>query len=387
VSFHDRIKASLTGIMLALAIPGAALAAELSATPLACGDGLFGWAGHRGDDNHPSNNVSGVDCAAGTGADWTCAAVADEKVSITGFTLTRGAGGGWTCRPGAVLAFPDAYSCFAGNSEAERDFEGVSLDKNGLVATGSWGMSRKKAKLRPSNWTLYRTAILPARGGRCEARERPDLMAFLATLSSARIDRAVDRTLQCGGINIEGFERVDGTYYFGLRSPSDRAEGVAYVIEAPEAAFFGSAATGAAKLHTIKFDDGDGQPVVGIGIRAIDAVGSALYFATGDAGVNASDDALEVSRGEEHGCPSEMAADPPYPNRDDTKLAPMLWSWQPGAAEATLLGTLSGDYAEAKVEGLTIIPTAQGRADAVLAIDSPSEETGQLAVISDLPIP
>ena len=50
-----------------------------------------------------------------------------------------------------------------------------------LGATGSWGMSRKKAELRARNWTLYRSN-LNDQGAACEARSRDELKSFVASL-------------------------------------------------------------------------------------------------------------------------------------------------------------------------------------------------------------
>lgn len=361
-----------------------ASAAEILPEPFACGDGLFDWKSGGGDENHPSNNVSGVDCEAGGGGGWSCVGVADEGLSVTTFTVATD-GTQWSCRPGRALDPATSLGCLGGGG-AERDFEGASLHGGVITATGSWGMSRKKGELRGRNWTLMRKDLGKPDADGCEVRDRSGLKAFIAAIGSAELDGAVDRTLQCGGLNIEGFEAAGDRLFFGLRSPSERDAGIAYIIEAPEAALFGTPTAGQARLHKIAFAGADGQPVKGIGIRGLEAVGDRLVLLTGDAGAEGKQAAVEVSGKPEHGCPDLMAKDPPYPNRE-AGLTPMIWVWTPGDAAARQVAVLGGDYAHAKAEGITVITDSQGKASALLSIDAPKKPQSQLAIIRDLALP
>ncbi|WP_442579823.1 hypothetical protein ACSBOB_30815 [Mesorhizobium sp. ASY16-5R] len=384
----------LNGFILALGLSAAtapAVAKDLVAKPLACsGDGLFDWSAHKDDDNAPANNISGIDCEA-TGQGWHCVAVADEEVSITLFDLQRGDNGGLACVPGRQFSSastnPDHdFDCFGSDSNKERDFEGVTLDKGAIVATGSWGMSRKKAELRPRNWTVYKKE--KDDGSDCVRRKRGDLKAIVESAHEPVLDGAVDRSLQCGGLNIEGLTKHSGGYLFGLRSPADREGGVAYVLNASEKVVFdGPDQDNRASLHAIAFAGADGKPVEGIGIRGLDEIGGKVVILTGNAGVDGASDALAVSLQPENGCQDAMQADPPYPNRELAGLAPMLWSWVPGEASAKLIGKVGGDSATRKLEGVAVLERPDGKTDIVLAIDSPNETDGPLAVISDLTIP
>jgi hypothetical protein len=370
-----------TAIVASVAVAIPAHSGDLTAEPLACGNGLFDWVANGSDDNHPSNNVSGVDCEKSATDGWNCVAVADEQLSIAKFSLERADGSHWTCKLEGEFQSPTDFDCLGGNDQSERDFEGVSLNDGVLVASGSWGMSRKKAELRARNWTLYRKKL--AEPG-CEARGKAELKSFVDSAPSPELKSAADRTLQCGGLNIEGFENIAGTYYFGLRSPSKRDAGTGYIIEARETALFGT--SNAPKVSTVTFAREDGEAIKGIGIRALDAVGSSLVIVTGDAGVDAGNAALDVSNKPANGCPDLMQSDPPYPNRV-TNLAPMIWIWTPGDNAAKLVGALTGDYARAKVEGITIVAKPDNKFDAILAIDSPKEPEAQLAIVRDLAIP
>jgi hypothetical protein len=344
---------------------------------LMCGSGLFD--SRRQED--AAKNISGIDCRKGEADTWSCVAVADEEIAITEFSLTRDEEGNIGCEPGASFK-PERFGCLPGSLDSDRDFEGVTMTGDGLIAVTSLGLSRGKAKR--SKWALFHDAP-----DTCEAMGRGALMNIIESAGSPELDWAVDRTLQCGGFNVEGLERIGDDLYFGLRSPSERAEGIAYVISAPYAVFFKEEAPpkGAAKLHKIKFVGPDGKPIQGIGIRDMHAHDGKLILLTGDAGVNAGEMALVRSKEpEKPGC-GDLMKDDQYPN-SESGLAPMIWSWTPGEPVAQFVASLGGIYAKAKAEGITLLPTADGKADVILAIDDPGEQIPtQLAVIRALKFP
>jgi hypothetical protein len=345
--------------------------------PLMCGSGLFD--SRRQAD--AAKNISGIDCRKGEAETWSCVAVADEEIAITEFSLSRDEEGNIGCEAGAPFK-PERFGCLPGSLDSDRDFEGVTLTENGLLAVTSLGLSRGKAKR--SKWVLFHDAP-----DTCEAMGRGALMNVIASAGSPELDWAVDRTLQCGGLNVEGLERIGEDLYFGLRSPSERAEGIAYVISAPVAVFFKEEkpAMGAAKLHKIKFVGPDGKPVQGIGIRDMHALNGKVILLTGDAGVNAGEVALERSKeAEKPGC-GDLMKDDQFPN-SESGLAPMIWSWTPGEPAAQFVASLGGIYAGAKVEGITILPAGDGKSDVILAVDDPGEGIPtQLAIIKGLKLP
>jgi hypothetical protein len=345
--------------------------------PLMCDSGLFD--SRRQED--AAKNISGIDCRKGTTETWACVAVADEEIAITEFTLSRDGDGNIACEAGASFK-PERFGCLPGSLDSDRDFEGVTLTEDGLIAVTSLGLSRGKAKR--TKWALFHDVP-----DKCEAMGRGTLMDFVASAGSRELDWAVDRTIQCGGLNVEGLERIGDQLYFGLRSPSERAEGIAYVISAPYAVFFKEEAMpmGAATLHKIKFVGPDGQPVQGIGIRDMHAIDGKLILLTGDAGVNGGETAIARSKEpEKPGCGELMKGDQ-HPN-SESGLAPMIWSWAPGEPAAQFVAALGGIYAKAKAEGITLLPTSDGKADVILAIDDPGEEIPtQLAVIRALKLP
>ncbi|MBL8907202.1 MAG: hypothetical protein JNM20_11045 [Rhizobiales bacterium] len=367
-------------IFLGLLIGGAPAQAQepLKVKPLYCGRGLFDV--RRLED--AAKNVSGIDCIAGEKSTFACVAVADKEIGITEFSLKRDQDGDLTCLSGAPLA-PERFGCLPGNLDGDREFEGVSLAPDNLIAVTSLAINRGKAK--KSKWSLFRDSP-----GKCEAMGRGALAAFIKNTGSAELEWAIDRTQQCGGLIVEGLERMDGELYFGLRSPGQRAEGIAYIIHAPENAFFSDKPmpAGTAKLDKVKFAGADGKPVAGIGIRGMDAVNGKLILLTGDAGVKGTELALTRSRDKEMGCPDLMKGDE-FPNAE-SGLAPMLWMWTPGAEEAQLIGALGGKFASAAVEGVTVIPgKADGKVDIILAIDDPSKAglDTQLALIKGIVLP
>lgn len=368
-------------ICLGLLVIGSPAGAEeaLKAKPLYCGRGLFDV--RRLED--AAKNVSGIDCIPGEKSTFSCIAVADKEIGITEFSLKRDEDGDLSCISGAPLP-PERFGCLPGNLDGDREFEGVSLSADNLIAVTSLAMSRGKAK--KAKWSLFRDSP-----EKCEAMGRGDLVAFIKSTGSPELEWAIDRTMQCGGLTVEGFERMGGELYFGLRGPNIRAEGIAYLIQAPESAFFGEKPmpAGTAKLNKIKFIGADGKPVVGIGIRGMDAVNGKLILLTGDSGVKAG--ALALTRSKEKdkpGCLDLMQGDK-FPNAE-TGQAPMLWSWTPGTDQAQLIGAFSGKFASAAIEGITVIPgKADGKFDVVLAIDDPGEAglDAQLALIKGVVLP
>jgi hypothetical protein len=365
----------------ALLIASAALADDaikpVKPKPLSCGDGLFD--SRRQED--AAKNVSGIDCLKEAGETWSCVAVADEEIAITAFSLSRDQDGNIACEPGEPFK-PERFGCLPGSLDSDRDFEGVTLTQDGLVAVTSLGLSRGKAKR--TKWALFHDAP-----GKCEAMGRGALLSFIQGANSPELDWAVDRTLQCGGLNVEGLERLGDRLYFGLRSPSGRAGGIGYVISAPYDVFFKEAPppAGSAKVHKIEFVGPDGKPVQGIGIRDADSLDGKLILLTGDAGVNGS--AMSIARSKEAdkpGCLTLMQGDQ-HPN-SESGLPPMIWTWTPGEPKAHFVASLGGIYAKAKAEGLTLLRSADGTVDAILAIDDPGEDIPtQLAVIKGLKLP
>jgi hypothetical protein len=351
----------------------------LKAKPLYCGRGLFDV--RRLED--AAKNVSGIDCIPGEKSTFSCVAVADTEIGITEFSLKRDEDGDLSCESGAPLP-PERFGCLPGNLDGDREFEGVSLSPKGLIAVTSLALSRGKAK--KTKWSLFRDSPET-----CEAMGRGALATFVKSTGSPELEWAIDRTLQCGGLNVEGFERMDGELYFGVRSPDIRAEGIAYVIQAPESAFFTDKPMpmGTAKLSKVKFIGADGKPVIGIGIRGMEAVNGKLILVTGDAGVKAG--ALALTRSKEKDLPGclDLLQGDVYPNAVTGQPA-MLWSWAPGTEQAQLIGTFGGKFASAAIEGITVIPgKAEGKYDIVLAIDDPGDAglDAQLALIKGIVLP
>lgn len=373
----------------------AAAGQPLQATPLACGSGLFPAGGD------PAENISGIDCIETASGHYRCVAVADEGVSITTLSLNYLPGSiDPTCTPGAPVDLPVAAGCLTvepydknfcfskppkmKEGKLERDFEGVSIDANGITATGSWGMARKKGVLRPGNWTFVR-ANETAGASTCTAANSNALRTALAAIGDDAITSKIDHTLQCGGLNIEGFEQVHGIDYFGLRSPSNFEGGGAYVVAVSDGDLLtpgSSPAAPAANVYKILFKNADG-PIRGIGIRGIDFVDDGFILLTGDAGVDEEEEAVVPSRSAKCGCADLNEG---HPNVS-MNLPPELWFWREGDAEAQSLGQLEGVYEHVKAEGVTAVHQTGRTVDLILAIDSSTTQTGQLAVIHDVPLP
>ncbi|HAA91218.1 MAG TPA: hypothetical protein DCE33_02145, partial [Rhodospirillaceae bacterium] len=278
--------------------------------------------------------------------------------------------------------------CFdpAAENCPEWDLEALARDGNRLFATGSMGFKRKKIKFDPDRWAVTEVAISnvgqPRRGyARVQAKIRR--LARLFQGHSPDIASAPDRPLQCGGLNIEGLAFSNGKLFFGLRSPSVRNEGSAFVVSAKDDEIFANSGPLRAKLHKLAFKNSDGTPVRHLGIRALEPIGSQMLIVTGAAGVRAARSGSKRRRAEQL-CREASGA---YDNLPASETVPAaLWLWRPGEKRVRLVGIIGDDYADRKLEGVAVIALRGNRADLLLAFDDP-DDLSALAVLKNITLP
>ncbi|MEM7508891.1 MAG: DUF3616 domain-containing protein [Pseudomonadota bacterium] len=233
--------------------------------------------------------ISGVACAGG-GQAW-CLAVNDEKNYAQLFSVT-----GRRLIPGKRIRLLEK------DDWDEADAEGVAVGEGYIYIAGSHGLSRKKRKLEPSRFFVYRLPVDPDNGaprfdvsGKSIAPEieRSDrLGALVRGMTSYR--GGSENSLLDDGANFEGIGVMDGRLYAGFRAPVD-ARGTAVLEVSLSGLFDGQPMD--ATLHRLPLGAGHG-------IRGMARFGDGFLLLTGAA-----------ERGH---------------------LVPSIWFWRPGEAARQL---------------------------------------------------
>ena len=153
----------------------------------------------------------------------------------------------------------------------EVDLEAIARNGRYILVTGSMGNKRKSGKRAKERWFLAQFLLntngKPHQGSLRVQSKRGLLMQLFGKHST--LQPYLEKPLQCGGLNIEGLATLGDQIFFGLRSPSGRDEGQAYVVQSPD-----SILTAPTKqqvepthLHVLNFKASDGKPLPHVGIR------------------------------------------------------------------------------------------------------------------------
>jgi hypothetical protein len=328
------------------------------------------------------SNISGVVCLDGQ----NCLVVADELIAVQRITLNKNLTG---YIPGET--FEGAFSqCIdpAAENCPEWDLEAIARDGNRVYVTGSMGFARKKVKFDPDRWAVatFNTTANGSPTG-APAQKQTDHSRLKQVFNGFRPDlsRYVDKPLQCGGVNIEGLAHLNGTLYFGLRSPSDRKNGRTYIVSAQAKSLFTNGAPLNTELHVISFKDAAGAPIKNIGIRALEKLGDRLIIATGDAGVADATKQKHLDRREDH-CRALPGGGEHTNRRSEPRMQPRLWIWKPGTSTPKEIGRIGGAFGDQKLEGMAVFNRVGENVDLLLTFDNPDSES-PLAILKALPIP
>ena len=189
-------------------------------------------------------DISGAAC----GPD-RCFAVNDETHYIQQFAIRDG-----LLEPGERLKLLE--------DKAEIDAEAIAYSDGVYYITGSHGLSRKKAKLKPEPFTLFRL-----RGETIDASTRLGDAIDTAPI----LKKYAKKPLNKNGANIEGLAAMGDTLFFGFRGPSVAGEAV--ILETSARALFAKGKL-PVTIHTIPLGDR-------VGIRDMAAVEDGLLLLTG----------------------------------------------------------------------------------------------------------
>lgn len=331
-----------------------------------------------------TENLSGAVCATPQG----CIVVADSMIGLQAIKIDPG-----QPRYEAGRNFIELFGAYCKDVEDEHacqnwDLEGIARDGETVYFTGSLGVRKSSAKRQSTRWTVVE--IVHPEGDakvRRLATRRTGTLDGLFPESEPDLDRYVDKPLQCGGVNVEGFAFLDGRLYFGLRSPAARNHGIAYVVAARPDRVFGSGPKkdSKRKVYSLRFRKKDGSPRGNIGIRALERFGDRLIIATADAGV---DDVKEKHRHRLVKRCRRLVADAiPANLAEDPRMRGRLWIWSPGKSDPVEIGRIDGgDYKRKKLEGVAVLKADGNRADLLLVFDGLDEDHA-LAIARGVVIP
>lgn len=214
-------------------------------------------------------SISGAACAPVLPPQ--CIAALDEKNRTQFFTISDR-----TLKPGPVMAIVED------NGNGDPDTEGAAYADGFFYLLGSHGLSRKKGKLHPSSFLVFRFPVDKSTG-----KPAFDISAETVAPEIARSDRLrkairnapgvigdyAEKPLgeKAGGANLEGLAVIGKRLYVGFRGPSSK--GRAYILSVDVDRLFG---------------DGDLAPVIftlelgkNIGIRDLAAVSGGILILAG----------------------------------------------------------------------------------------------------------
>ncbi len=248
-----------------------------------------------------------------------CYAVNDEDNRIQIFRLE-----GRTIVPGdRFWVLPERT--VADKKTKEADLEAIAYHDGFVYATGSHGLSRKKNKLRPTQFYLFRFPTKKKKGKPDFDLPKDTVAPEIVKTNKLReiiqqadgLKEYAEKHLADKGANIEGIGIRSNAAYFGFRAPVE-ADG-AIVLEVALDRLFGEGVQ-MPKTHHIHFG-------TGYGIRDMARLGNGFAILAGAS--------------------------------IDGDLAPLIWYWIPGA-EPKLLKALRVP-AGSKAEAITILKVKKSK--------------------------
>jgi len=231
------------------------------------------------DDKKEAENISGIACSPLPVQ--ACVLVSDEQKSGRYVRLAKL--GENSLMPGRSLAL------FADGPGKEADTEAAAYASGKFYVIGSHGVAKNDPIYQPNRYWLFRfpvNAVNPDQVERTNALET--ILASLPELKAAACGRTSSspcRSLQDGGINVEGLTIRDEDAWIGLRAPLVAGESV--VIQVPTNRLF-TGAPGQVSLHKLALGEGRG-------IRDIARVNDGFLVLTGKSTPEADNESLPAT--------------------------------------------------------------------------------------------
>jgi len=264
-------------------------------------------------------DISGITCPADT-SKW-CIAVNDDENYLQFFAYNNG-----TINPERRMRLlPKKID---GQEMDEIDAEGVAYANGFVYVTGSHGLARKKNRLQPSRFFVFRFPVSEAGENGKEAGkpkfhfDEDDVPTEIERTGGLRallmrdvnLKEFAENPLDENGLNIEGLAVLDHTLYFGMRAPS--LNGNAFILPVAVDCIFGESVC---TPHSVKIPIGEDE-----GIRDLARFGDGILILSG---------------------PSSITAEG----------AASIWKWSPGDALPRRLAGLSQSEGR-KAEGMLVLP-------------------------------
>lgn len=387
--FHNAGQTSLTRLLAAL-LAAVLFASHCSAGELVpvIGDALF--LGYD-PDAAAGKNISGATCFD----DYQCILVADEMLAIQKISLfAADEMPTYQTGPTFGLFFGDHCTDISKKKACDEvDLEAIARNGRGVLVTGSMGNRRKSGKKAKDRWFLAQFVLNEngkPRLGSLQVQSRRSLLKELFRKHPS-LQPYLEKPLQCGGLNIEGLATAGDQIFFGLRSPSGRDEGQAYVVQSPDGIL--TAATKQkvepTRLHVLTFKASDGTPLPSVGIRSLETLGNRLLIVTADAGVSKPN-----TKKQREDMVARCASVPNGKNLANIAggepLVPRLWIWDPAKGDdPSEIAHLDGLYSDEKLEGIAVLGNPLPQADMIdllLVIDR-QKDVPPLALLRGVPVP
>ena len=338
-------------------------------------------------DSDVELNLSGAVCLSPS----NCIAVSDELIAVqqvmfdaTDVTYSAGA------------SFADLFEDHCkdpGTKEecVEWDLEGVARSDDRIYVTGSMGLGRNSAKKDEDRWVVAAFQVndqgLP-KPATLEVQHKRMQLKRLFSDEQTDLSGFVDAPLQCGGVNVEGLGYRNGSLFFGLRSPSVRNDGRAYIIEVDANELIAGSKDDPLRtsIHEVTFREPTGSPVENVGIRAIESLGDTLVIATADAGVGDVKPKRKRVERREEGC--KEISDGEHTNTEaEPRMTGRLWVWAPDSGDPRPLAELDGPYRHQKLEGVAIVNSDGSEADLLLVFDDPENDLSSFGFVRGVALP
>jgi hypothetical protein len=316
-----------------------------------------------------SHNMSGMFCPD---AKW-CLVVSDELKGLHRLKVNRSGDLPVVSYDAALTLDAPSQQFLASHGMAkaefkELDLEAVASTADKVIFIGSHANKRNSGEANPTAHLVAIVEIDALKSNTTAAAQWTSLDALFR--GQPVLSDALYKQLQCGGINIEGATVFGNDLLIGLRSPTHRIDGSAYVISTPVEGLGKEDFTGA-KLHVLPAS----APF--IGIRSMETVGDTVVIVTGDAGVNDLKDGVKPE------CGSNL-------NKEDPARPFELRAWKPNDGEAMAPGPLvtfeqvvekdfEGNDNRAKIEGIAADP---GRPNAYFVLYDGSDKVRYLTDIA-----
>ncbi len=238
------------GVLLSTAVlPGLQPAASASPLPVAIAPAATWRIEPKLTDKKEAENISGIACSPAP--KQTCVVVSDEQKN--GRYVRFASLGVKTIQAGRVLKlFPPGLG-------KEADTEAAAYASGKFYVIGSHGVAKKDPIYQPERYMLFRFPVDATNINQIESTNALEtILASLPELKAAACGRTSTvpcRSLQDGGINIEGLAIHQEQAWIGLRAPVVAGQGL--VIKMSTKHLF-SGETGQVSLHKLALGEGRG---------------------------------------------------------------------------------------------------------------------------------